>query len=46
MTEVKATEQSGVVSHIIGEVVSNKMNKTIVVKIERKVKHPNVWKIR
>ena len=40
MTEAKATEQSGVVSHIIGEVVSNKMNKTIVVKIERKVKHP------
>jgi small subunit ribosomal protein S17 len=40
MTEAKAAEQSGVVSHIIGEVVSNKMNKTIVVKIERKVKHP------
>ena len=25
---------------IIGKVVSNKMNKTIVVKVERKVKHP------
>ena len=25
---------------IMGEVISNKMNKTIVVQIERKVKHP------
>ncbi len=40
MSEVKATEQTKQVSHIIGQVVSNKMNKTIVVQIERKVKHP------
>lgn len=40
MSEVKATEQTKQISHIIGQVVSNKMNKTIVVQIERKVKHP------
>lgn len=40
MSEVKATEQTKQASHIIGQVVSNKMNKTIVVQIERKVKHP------
>lgn len=40
MSETNATEQVKRVSHIIGQVVSNKMNKTIVVQIERKVKHP------
>lgn len=35
MTEQKATNRT-----VIGTVVSNKMNKTIVVEIERKVKHP------
>jgi len=40
MTEAKSTDQVKAISHIIGQVISNKMNKTIVVKIERKVKHP------
>lgn len=39
MTEV-AVEQSNAPRSVIGQVVSNKMNKTIVVQIERKVKHP------
>ncbi len=40
MTQVNTTDQAKAVSSIIGQVVSNKMNKTIVVQIERKVKHP------
>lgn len=39
MTEV-VVEQSNAPRSVIGQVVSNKMNKTIVVQIERKVKHP------
>ncbi len=39
------TEQNEIASNdsqrtIMGKVVSNKMNKTIVVQVERKVKHP------
>jgi small subunit ribosomal protein S17 len=36
MTEQKTSARAAVV----GKVISNKMNKTIVVQIERKVKHP------
>ncbi len=35
MNEQKATNRS-----VVGKVVSNKMNKTIVVQVERKVRHP------
>ena len=40
MTELKTADQAKTAHSIIGQVVSNKMNKTIVVQIERKVKHP------
>jgi small subunit ribosomal protein S17 len=40
MTEVKSVDQVKAISTIMGQVVSDKMNKTIVVQIERKVKHP------
>lgn len=40
MKEQKASGRS-----IIGKVVSNKMDKTIVVEVERKVKHPLYGKI-
>jgi small subunit ribosomal protein S17 len=40
MTEVNSADQAKTASTITGQVVSNKMNKTIVVQIERKVKHP------
>lgn len=33
-------EQNALGRTVIGKVVSNKMDKTIVVKVERKVKHP------
>lgn len=39
MTEVSG-EQTGTQHTVTGKVVSNKMNKTIVVQIDRKVKHP------
>lgn len=34
------TEQTTSGRTVVGKVVSNKMNKTIVVQVERKVKHP------
>lgn len=40
MTEQAGVEQSRSQRSIVGKVVSDKMNKTIVVQIERKVKHP------
>lgn len=42
MTEQQASsEKKAKVSRaIVGKVISNKMNKTIVVQIERKVRHP------
>ena len=40
MTEQKDTEQGKSQRTIIGKVISDKMSKTIVVQIERKVKHP------
>lgn len=39
MTE-QNIEQASSVRHLIGQVVSDKMNKTIVVNIERKEAHP------
>ena len=30
----------------IGLVTSDKMDKSIVVSVERKVKHPEIWKVR
>jgi len=38
------TEQQKIHRTITGKVVSNKMNKTIVVEIERRVKHPRYGK--
>lgn len=40
MTETKSADQVQVTGSIIGHVVSNKMHKTIVVKVEGKVRHP------
>lgn len=40
MTDVKAVDQVAAPSTVMGQVVSNKMNKTIVVQVERKFKHP------
>lgn len=40
MTEAKALEQNHSPRTATGKVISDKMNKTIVVQIERKVKHP------
>jgi small subunit ribosomal protein S17 len=40
MTEAKAVEQVKVPNLITGQVISDNMNKTIVVQVERKVKHP------
>ncbi len=49
MTEQVNIEKSGVVERqssrtVIGKVISDKMNKTIVVQVERKVKHPQYGK--
>lgn len=40
MTEQHAEKATGNARKMIGKVVSNKMNKTIVVLLERKVEHP------
>lgn len=40
MTELNETEQSKSQRTVMGKVVSDRMNKTIVVQVERKVKHP------
>lgn len=40
MTEQKDTEQTKPHRTVTGRVISDKMNKTIVVQVERKVKHP------
>ena len=44
MTAEMNTEQSKSNRTVTGKVISNKMNKTIVVQIERKVKHPSYGK--
>lgn len=40
MTELNETEQSKSQRTIMGKVISDRMNKTIIVQVERKVKHP------
>ena len=45
MTDVKATESTKVVRTLSGRVVSDKMDKTITVLVERKVKHPLIGKV-
>ncbi len=37
---VDTADQDKVMQTVIGKVISDKMNKTIVVQVERKVKHP------
>ena len=37
---VEATDKASLQRSLVGRVVSNKMNKTVTVLIERKVKHP------
>ena len=43
MSETQTTEKRQ--RTLVGKVVSNKMNKTIVVRVERRVKHPLYGKI-
>lgn len=45
MSEAVQTESKAVVKERTGEVVSDKMTKTIVVKVERRVPHPRFKKI-
>lgn len=40
MTEVISEQKDSINRTVVGKVVSDKMNKTIVVQVERKVKHP------
>ena len=45
MTDVKTTESTKVVRTLSGRVVSDKMDKTITVLVECKVKHPLIGKV-
>ena len=45
MSETQTTAPAKRQRLLIGRVVSNKMDKTVVVKIERRVKHPVLGKI-
>lgn len=45
MTEAKMTSSTKVVRAVSGRVVSDKMDKTITVLVERKVKHPLIGKV-
>jgi small subunit ribosomal protein S17 len=45
MTDVKKVEPTKVVRSLSGRVVSDKMDKTITVLVERKVKHPLIGKV-
>lgn len=45
MTDVKLTESTKVVRSLNGRVVSDKMDKTVTVLVERKVKHPLIGKV-
>lgn len=40
MSEQTVNEQNVLGRTVVGKVISDKMNKTIVVQVERKVKHP------
>jgi small subunit ribosomal protein S17 len=43
-TENQSVEAKGEAKKLVGRVVSNKMNKTVAVEIERLVKHPRYGK--
>lgn len=45
MTETQNTQQAKRKRTLVGKVVSNKMDKTVVVLVERRVKHPIYGKI-
>jgi small subunit ribosomal protein S17 len=45
MTNIAKTEAEKVVRTLSGRVVSDKMDKTVTVLIERKVKHPLIGKV-
>ena len=45
MTETKTTSAAKVVRSLSGRVVSDKMDKTVTVLVERKVKHPLIGKV-
>ena len=45
MTEAKMISSTKVVRTVSGRVVSDKMDKTITVLVERKVKHPLIGKV-
>ncbi len=45
MTETKTTGAAKVVRSLSGRVVSDKMDKTVTVLVERKVKHPLIGKV-
>jgi small subunit ribosomal protein S17 len=45
MSEAKATIESGLKRTLTGTVTSDKMDKTVTVLVERKVKHPLLGKI-
>jgi small subunit ribosomal protein S17 len=45
MTETQATTPAKRQRTLIGKIVSNKMDKTVVVRVERRVKHPVDGKI-
>jgi len=45
MTETQSTPVAKRQRTLVGKVVSNKMNKTVVVQVERRVKHPVYGKI-
>jgi len=45
MSEAKATNDSGLKRTLTGIVTSDKMDKTVTVLVERKVKHPLLGKI-
>ncbi|TEA69491.1 30S ribosomal protein S17 [Allopusillimonas ginsengisoli] len=45
MSETQTTQPAKRQRTLIGRVVSNKMDKTVVVRVERRVKHPVLGKI-
>ena len=45
MSETQNTQPAKRQRTLIGQVVSNKMDKTVVVRVERRVKHPILGKI-
>ncbi len=45
MSEAKVTNESKLKRTLIGTVVSDKMDKTVTVLVERKVKHPVLGKV-